>query len=84
MAGSLVGEDGAEAAWLIVQHSIGNPPFMRNWDHTKEVIRFAYEFSEKRWPFDIQDPAAIIKSKKPLRWYRPEPGKGAARSPRPN
>lgn len=25
----LVGEDGAEAAWLIVQHSIGNPPFMR-------------------------------------------------------
>ncbi|MFY9270118.1 MAG: DUF6624 domain-containing protein [Candidatus Manganitrophaceae bacterium] len=26
---SLVGEDGAEAAWLIVQHSIGNPAFMR-------------------------------------------------------
>lgn len=36
----------------------------RNWDHTKEVIRLAYEFSEERWPFDIQDPAAIIKSKK--------------------
>lgn len=26
---SLVGEDGARAAWLIVQHAIGNPPFMR-------------------------------------------------------
>lgn len=26
---SLVGEDGAEAAWLIVQHSIWNPAFMR-------------------------------------------------------
>jgi hypothetical protein len=26
---SLVGEDGAEAAWLIVQHSIGEPEFQR-------------------------------------------------------
>jgi uncharacterized protein DUF6624 len=26
---SLVGNDGAEAAWLIAQHSIGNPSFMR-------------------------------------------------------
>lgn len=26
---SLVGEDGAWAAWLIAQHAIGNPPFMR-------------------------------------------------------
>jgi hypothetical protein len=26
----LVGEDGAWAAWLIAQHSIGNPPFMRH------------------------------------------------------
>ncbi|HEX5352560.1 MAG TPA: DUF6624 domain-containing protein [Rhodanobacteraceae bacterium] len=26
---TLVGEEGAWAAWLIVQHSIGNPPFMR-------------------------------------------------------
>lgn len=26
---SLAGDDGAEAAWLIVQHSIGDPPFMR-------------------------------------------------------
>lgn len=26
---SLVGEDGAEAAWLIAQHAIGIPPFMR-------------------------------------------------------
>lgn len=26
---SLVGEDGAWAAWLITQHAIGNPPFMR-------------------------------------------------------
>lgn len=26
---SLVGEEGAWAAWLIVQHAIGNPPFMR-------------------------------------------------------
>ena len=25
----MVGEDGAEAAWLIVQHAIGNPPFQR-------------------------------------------------------
>lgn len=27
---SLVGEEGARAAWLIVQHAIGNPPFMRH------------------------------------------------------
>jgi hypothetical protein len=27
---SLVGEDGAEAAWFIVQHSIGEPEFMRS------------------------------------------------------
>jgi hypothetical protein len=26
---TLVGEEGARAAWLIVQHAIGNPPFMR-------------------------------------------------------
>jgi len=26
---SLVGEEGAWAAWLIAQHSIGNPPFMQ-------------------------------------------------------
>ena len=26
---SPVGEDGARAAWLIAQHAIGNPPFMR-------------------------------------------------------
>ena len=26
---SLVGEDGARAAWLVAQHAIGNPPFMR-------------------------------------------------------
>lgn len=26
---SRVGEDGAEAAWLIAQHAIGDPPFMR-------------------------------------------------------
>lgn len=26
---SLVGEDGAMAAWFIAQHSIGDPPFMR-------------------------------------------------------
>lgn len=26
---TLVGEEGAWAAWLIVQHSIGDPPFMR-------------------------------------------------------
>jgi hypothetical protein len=26
---TLVGEEGASAAWLIVQHAIGNPPFMR-------------------------------------------------------
>ena len=26
---ALVGDDGAEAAWLIVQHAIGDPPFQR-------------------------------------------------------
>jgi hypothetical protein len=26
---SLIGEDGAEAAWLVAQHAIGNPSFMR-------------------------------------------------------
>lgn len=27
---NLVGEEGAWAAWLIAQHAIGNPPFMRH------------------------------------------------------
>lgn len=27
---SLVGEEGAWAAWLVAQHAIGNPPFMRH------------------------------------------------------
>ncbi len=27
---SLAGEDGAEAAWLVVQHAIGEPDFMRD------------------------------------------------------
>lgn len=27
---SFVGDDGAEATWLIAQHSIGNPTFMRH------------------------------------------------------
>lgn len=26
---ALVGDDGAEAAWLVVQHAIGDPPFQR-------------------------------------------------------
>lgn len=26
---AMVGDDGAEAAWIIVQHAIGNPPFQR-------------------------------------------------------
>src|SRR5207244_12117440 len=26
---SRVGEEGAQAAWLILQHAIGNPPLMR-------------------------------------------------------
>src|SRR5262249_16441698 len=27
---SLVGEDGSQSAWFIVQHSIGDPPFQRS------------------------------------------------------
>src|SRR5262249_61513681 len=28
-SGALVGEDGAAAAWLVLQHAIGDPPLMR-------------------------------------------------------
>ncbi len=40
---SLVGEEGAWAAWLIAQHSIGNPPFMR---HCLSLLKQAVSNSE--------------------------------------
>jgi len=34
----------------------------RVWDHTRRVTELAYTFSGGRWPFDIGDPPAIIKT----------------------
>ncbi len=40
---SLVGEDGAHAAWLVLQHAIGNPPLQRR---GLELLRRAAEQEE--------------------------------------
>jgi hypothetical protein len=40
---SLVGEDGAGAAWFIVQHAIGDPPFQRR---ALELLREAHSKGE--------------------------------------
>ncbi|MGO9604804.1 MAG: ComF family protein [Candidatus Binataceae bacterium] len=34
----------------------------RAWDHTRRVIRLAYEFANGSWPFDVGDRPAIIKT----------------------
>lgn len=39
-----------------------NPTGARKYDHTREVIRAAHEESDGRWPFDIDDPAVIVKT----------------------
>jgi predicted amidophosphoribosyltransferase len=35
----------------------------RQWDHTRRVIELAYTFCQGRWPFDIVEPPAIIKTR---------------------
>jgi uncharacterized protein DUF6624 len=40
---SLVGDDGTEAAWLILQHAISDPPFQR---HSLELLRAAEQCGE--------------------------------------
>jgi hypothetical protein len=43
----MVGEDGAEAAWLIVQHSIGDPEFQRQC--LKLLVEHAADGSVPQW-----------------------------------
>lgn len=38
-----------------------DPEGPRRYDHTRDVIRAAFEESESRWPFDVDDPAVIVK-----------------------
>jgi hypothetical protein len=49
----LVGQEGAEAAWLIAQHSIGEPDFMR---HCRELLDEASRMNHlPRWQFAYID-----------------------------
>jgi len=53
---------------------VGNPSYSgagaeRNWDHIRLILQQAVEAGGGRWPFDLETPAAIIKTKptNPLR-----------------
>lgn len=53
---------------------VGNPAFTgasaeRNWDHIRLILEAAAEAGGDRWPFDLQNPPAIVKTKhtSPLR-----------------
>ena len=47
---------------------IASPTFVsdegdaRRWDHTRLVLQKAHAFSEGAWPFDLGDPAALVKT----------------------
>lgn len=49
----LVGDDGAEAAWLVAQHAIGEPAFMRTCRHLVDVASAAGRIP--RWQFAYLD-----------------------------
>jgi predicted amidophosphoribosyltransferase len=54
---------------IIAQPSYTGFGAERDWDHTKLILQAAADASAGRWPFDLQDPAAIIKTTRtsPLR-----------------
>jgi predicted amidophosphoribosyltransferase len=41
-----------------------NEEGVRKWDHTRLVLEHANELAEGRWPFDLETPAAIVKTQK--------------------
>jgi predicted amidophosphoribosyltransferase len=45
---------------------IGSPTYVgagaRTWDHTRRVLKRAHELSDGTWPFDVEEPATIIKT----------------------
>lgn len=41
---------------------LANDGVSRDWDHTRFVLQHANDISEGAWPFDMQDPPAIIKT----------------------
>jgi hypothetical protein len=62
---SLVGDDGAEAAWLIAQHAIGEPPFQR---HCLTLLKAAAEAAEvPAWQAAyLEDRIRVIEGRKQL------------------
>lgn len=64
--GGIAGEDGAEAAWLVLQHSIGEPSFMR---HCRELL--AAEVASGRvpqWQYAYLDDRIRVSEGKPQRF----------------
>ncbi len=63
---STVGKDGAEAAWLVVQHAISDPPFMR---HCRDLIeRAVAEGRAPAWQFAYLDDRIRVSEGKPQRF----------------
>lgn len=60
---SLVGEDGAEAAWLIAQHAIGEPGFQR---HCLVLLQAAADAGEvpARQPAYLEDRIRVFEGRK--------------------
>jgi predicted amidophosphoribosyltransferase len=54
---------------IVGSPSYTGPGAERNWDHIRLILEQAAEAGAGRWPFDLQSPAAIIKTKptSPLR-----------------
>jgi hypothetical protein len=79
---SLVGEEGAWAAWLIAQHSIGNPPFMR---HCLSLLKQAVSNSEViSWQVAIlEDRICMYEGKLQIYGTQFQPSKNGELNPYP-
>jgi hypothetical protein len=63
---AMVGRDGAKAAWLIAQHSIGEPDFMRHCRHLLEEASARGEVP--RWQFALMDDRIRVYEGRPQRY----------------
>ena len=62
----MVGRDGAKAAWLIAQHSIGEPDFMR---HSRNLLEEASARGDvPRWHFALIDDRIRVYESRPQRY----------------
>ncbi len=79
---SLVGEEGARAAWLIAQHSISNPPFVR---HCLSLLKQAASNNEVvPWQAAmLEDRVRMYEGKLQIYGTQFQPGKNGELNPYP-